>query len=127
MDVRGSAWVAIRFRLLAILSVVTLALIAAYAQTSVASAHYRPGPTGPDRLVTNEVAHWNPDDPQARRSPDWDVTSGSLYVRDSVGWTGRPDDSAAPNPGSTNGTGSSVFRMSTWRHDFAAVTVTLRV
>jgi hypothetical protein len=110
----------------AILGVVTLVLVATWAHASATPAAYRPGPTGPDRLVTNEFAHWNPGDQRARRSPDWDVTSGSLFVRDGVGWTGRPDV-ISPDASSANGTDSSVFRMTTRRHDFTAATIRLRV
>lgn len=82
--------------------------------------------SGHDRLVTNEYAHWNPHAPDARRSPDWDVTSGSLFVRDGAGWSGPPDR-AVPDARSSTGTGSSVFRMNTRRADFGDVRVTLRV
>jgi hypothetical protein len=82
--------------------------------------------SGPDRLLTNEYAHFNPVDDRAVRSPDWDVTSGSLFVRDGAGWTGRPD-AANPNAHSTNGTGSSVFRGTTRRNDFLNTLVSLRV
>ncbi|MWA00734.1 hypothetical protein F8568_010160 [Actinomadura sp. LD22] len=82
--------------------------------------------SGRDRLVTNEYAHWNPRASDARRSPDWDVTSGSLFVRDGAGWSGPPDQ-AVPDARSSTGTGSSVFRMNTRRADFEDVRVTLRV
>lgn len=80
----------------------------------------------PARLVTNEYAHWNPDAPDARRSPTWDVTSGSLYERGDLLWTGPPD-TAVPDATSSNGTGSSVFRMNTRRTDHLDVHVTLDV
>ena len=87
---------------------------------------YIPLLTGPDGLMTNEFAHFNPDKPGARFSRDWDVTSGSLFIRHGVGWSGVPD-ARSPNAGSTNGTGSSVFRMTTRRHDFQDFTVSLQV
>src|SRR5438552_719837 len=58
---------------------------------------YRPALGGPDRLLTNEYAHANPDDGTAVRSSDWDVTSGSLFASDGAGWTGTPD-AASPGP-----------------------------
>jgi hypothetical protein len=87
---------------------------------------YRPDLSGPDRLLTNEYAHSNPADGRAVRSPDWDVTSGSLYLRDGAGWTGTPD-AASPDAGSANGTGSSVFRVTTRRRDFRDALVALDV
>ncbi|MBE1530936.1 hypothetical protein [Actinomadura algeriensis] len=80
----------------------------------------------PGRLVTNEYAHWNPDADDARRSPTWDVTSGSLFARDGVLWTGPPD-TRTPNATSSNGTGSSVFRMHTHRTDHLDARVTVDV
>jgi len=87
---------------------------------------YRPDLGGQDRLLTNEYAHSNPHDAQAVRSADWDVTSGSLFLRDGAGWTGEPD-AASPDAHSANGTGSSVFRATTRRDDFLNVQVSLRV
>lgn len=82
--------------------------------------------SGPDRLVTNEYAHWNAHATDARRSDEWDVTSGSFYIRHGVGWSGAPD-AATPDATSSRGTGSSVFRMNTRRADFDDVRVSLRV
>ncbi|GAA4608118.1 hypothetical protein GCM10023195_31530 [Actinoallomurus liliacearum] len=87
---------------------------------------FAPRLTGPDRLVTNEFAHWNPQTPGTHVSRDWDVSSGSLFVHRGVAWSGVPDASV-PDAGSSRGTGSSVFRMTTRRRDFEDVTVSLRV
>ncbi|WP_329243838.1 hypothetical protein OG417_46690 [Actinoallomurus sp. NBC_01490] len=112
-----------------------MAAVAALALAGAATgvAYGRPRPplfaprlSGPDRLVTNEYTHWNPQAPDGRRSRDWDVTSGSLFVRDGVAWSGTPDR-ATPNAGSSNGSGSSVFRMTTRRHDFGDVNVSLNL
>ena len=74
------------------------------------------------RLVTNDYAYFNPESPNAVRSADWLVTSGSLFARNAAGWTGRPD-SVRPNAKSTNGTGSATFRTVTRRRDFGNVAV----
>ena len=66
---------------------------------------------GANGLITNEYAFWNPD-PQAVRSPAWQVTSGSLFSKNAVGWSGYPD-AITPVGLSLNGSGSSVFRMRT--------------
>jgi hypothetical protein len=87
-------------------------------------ALFAPPISGPDRLMTNEYTHWNPQAPDSHSSKDWDVTSGSLFVHDGVAWSGTPDK-ATPNADSSNGSGSSVFRMTTRRHDFGDVTVSL--
>ncbi|MGW2426120.1 hypothetical protein ACWC0C_44135 [Streptomyces sp. NPDC001709] len=75
-----------------------------------------------DGLVTNEYAYRNPHDPLARTSPDWSVTSGSLFARDGDGWTGPPDVGDT-GPDSTRHTDSAVFRLVTHRRDFGAVKV----
>jgi hypothetical protein len=87
---------------------------------------FHPDLSGRDRLVTNEYAHWNPHAADSLTSKDWDVTSGSLFIRSQAGWTGVPDK-ATPNATSSNGTGSSVFRMTSQRSDFGDVTVGLRL
>jgi hypothetical protein len=68
-------------------------------------------------LITNEYAHWNPG--RGVESPDWDMTSGSLFAG---GWTGVPDD-CAPDRLSQHCTNSAVFRLNTRRFDFGAVRV----
>jgi hypothetical protein len=74
-------------------------------------------PRGPNNLIANEHALWNPLDVLRVRSPDWQMTSGSFFSQDGVGWTGVPDD-VAPDRYSIRSTGSSVFRMRTTRSDF---------
>jgi hypothetical protein len=90
------------------------------------TSDFIPDLSGPDRLVSNEWAHFNPGVRTARRSPDWDVTSGSLYVRGGVGWSGPPD-AATPDAGSSDGTGSRVFRATSRRRNFGDVQVRLRL
>jgi hypothetical protein len=77
-------------------------------------------------LVTNEYGHWHAIDPLAVQSPIWDMTSGSLFVRDGVWWTGRPDD-LSPDPRSEAGTGSAVFRLTTREQGFGNVRVAVRL
>lgn len=78
--------------------------------------------TRADGLVTNEFAHWNPDDPRRVESPEWDMTSGSLFVYSGRAWTGSPDV-VNPNPTSSNGNNSARFRLHTRRFDFTDVAV----
>lgn len=73
-------------------------------------------------LVTNEYAHWNPDSPSAVHSPDWDMTSGSLFIENGFAYSGVPDGNS-PGPTSSTYTGSSVFRLNTKRFDFGSVSV----
>jgi hypothetical protein len=71
---------------------------------------------GPDRLLSNEFAFRHPGSPDAVASPQWFVTSGSLFARSGAGTNGSLDDRAA-NPRSTTGTNSAVFRAYT-KHRF---------
>lgn len=81
--------------------------------------------TSRPRLVTNEYARANPHARDAIRSDDWVVTSGSLFERDGVAWSGRPDG-VSPGPESHSHTDSAVFRMVTARRSFRDVAVTVR-
>ncbi|MBI4375453.1 MAG: hypothetical protein HY549_03290 [Elusimicrobia bacterium] len=81
---------------------------------------------GPDRLVTNEYARRFPNDPAAAKSPNWFLTSGSLFISGGEGWTGIPDHRNVDSRSST-GNNSSVFRMVSQRSDFADVEVSLKV
>jgi hypothetical protein len=78
--------------------------------------------SGPDRLLTNELAYWAPGLPGTRQSASWQVTSGSLFVGHGSGWSGVPDDRPA-DASSSRGTHSAVFRATSRRADFGAVSV----
>jgi hypothetical protein len=77
--------------------------------------------TGADGLITNEYAHWNSD---GINSPDWDMTSGSLFRQSNAAWTGVPD-SCAPDKFSSSCTDSDVFRLNTFRTFAGNVKVSL--
>jgi len=80
----------------------------------------------PDGLVTNEWAFWNRDDPRGARIANWELDSGSLFARHGRGWTGIPD-SRAPDPRSSSGNHSAVFRLDTRRRDFGDVEVSFEL
>ncbi|WP_433304335.1 hypothetical protein ACQP2F_14670 [Actinoplanes sp. CA-030573] len=60
-------------------------------------------------LLSNEYAFRHPATPDAIGSPDWTVTSGSLYRHGDYLWSGTPDASP-PGPSSARGTDSAVLR-----------------
>lgn len=78
--------------------------------------------SGADGLLTNEYAFWNPNATDARKSSVWEMTSGSLFLRNGMAWSGIPDD-VEPNATSSNGTDSAIFRLVTKRKDFGDVGV----
>jgi hypothetical protein len=91
-----------------------LVLGAAAAAVAVALLVRTPQGSGTARvavLVTDEYATHNPEAPESRHDEVWELTSGSLFVRDGVAWSGVPDGEA-PGPG-TGATGSAVFRAVT--------------
>lgn len=81
--------------------------------------------TGADTLITNQFAASNPTNPTSVVSPDWEVTSGSLFRRSGVGYSGVPD-ATAPDASSSSSTGSAVLRAHTKR-SFANVAVSMRL
>jgi hypothetical protein len=85
-------------------------------------AVFRPG-FGESGLVTNEYAYRHYSDPARVVSPDWIVTSGSLFSREGAGWTGVPDREP-PDARSANATDSAVFRLVSRRQNFGNVRVT---
>jgi hypothetical protein len=94
-------------------------------QTPLFSDHFNHA-NGPNRLITNEYALFNPRDPASVISTHWEMTSGSFFSAGGVGWTGHPD-TIVPNADSTTGTDSAVFRLRTKRTDFNNVRVDLQV
>ncbi|MFD5515851.1 hypothetical protein [Streptomyces sp. NPDC127066] len=81
---------------------------------------------GADGLVTNEWAFRNPHGPRAHESPDWVVTSGSLFASGGLGWTGLPD-AGKTGPDSGAADDSAVFRLASRRRDFGPVAVSFKV
>jgi len=81
---------------------------------------------GSSGLVSNEYAFHHANVPGRRASPDWVVTSGSLFASRGAGWTGVPDREA-PNARSSQGTDSAVFRLVSRRRDFSNVRVSFQL
>lgn len=82
--------------------------------------------SGPDGVITNHYAYWQPQDPSAFRSPIWEMESGCALRRSQTLWTGVPT-SNIPNRDCSNGSGSEVFRFWTRRTDFGDVSVTFQL
>jgi hypothetical protein len=80
----------------------------------------------PNGLITNEYAHWHRHDGSAKRSATWEMTSGSLFVKDGAAWTGVPDDEE-PNADSSSGNNSAIFRLTTRSKGFGNVRVGFRL
>ncbi len=99
----------------------TLTIVSS-AAPAVLNVYFQDSFNRPDGLITNEFAFNNPASTSASRSPAWDVTDGSLFTQSGQGWTGVPDN-AAPNAGSTNGTGSAAFKLLSKRSDFGDAAV----
>src|SRR4051812_42183339 len=94
-----------------------------WAETPVGgAADFLPRFDGPDGLVTNESSFWLPSLRGAPRSPDWEQTSGSFFIRGGAGWTGEPDD-RPPGARSERGNNSALFRLASRRGDFGDVSL----
>lgn len=79
---------------------------------------------GPNRIVTNEFVHWSKSS-CPYKSSTWDMTSGTLMVRNGTGYSGIPTlEKTVPCESSTQ-TNSSIFRLNTRRSDFTNVTVSM--
>lgn len=81
----------------------------------------------PDGLITNDFSHWSPGNAAATLSPDWEMTSGSLFARGGEAFTGVPDGCEDASPTSSPCTASAVFRLNSTRHDFGDVALSLDV
>ncbi|GGK07373.1 hypothetical protein GCM10010123_41600 [Pilimelia anulata] len=88
---------------------------------AAAATLFAPQPPAGEQLVTNEYAYWNPADPRAHRSADWQLDSGSLFARPSTDgmafWSGPVND-RAPDADSARGTNSAILRLVSKRTDF---------
>jgi hypothetical protein len=105
-----------------VLIVVLATTVAAQPSPLASDVLFAPTFPAKDQLITNEYAFWNPSSPDAVRSADWDMTSGSLFSQSGYGWTGKTDR-LDPGAKSMLGTNSAVFRLNTRRSDFGDVRV----
>lgn len=111
---------------LSIVSLVTLGVVVGEVSSTTMGDDTPWQPTFPDgqSLITNEFAYRHPETVGAKLSPDWIVTSGSLFADEGTGWTG-PIDADSPSLGSTTATGSAVLRAVSRRENFDDVRVSL--
>jgi hypothetical protein len=91
------------------LGVLGLALAGAHLRIQGDDGTWRPAFAASRALVANELDVSSSAD-RVARSPDWIVTSGSLFSDDGAGWTGLVDG-RTPDPRSQTATGSAVFRV----------------
>ncbi len=68
---------------------------------------------GSDRLVTNEYVYWNPNSTCPYKSDKWDMTSGTLLIKNGVGYSGLPNKESRSVCESNNQTNSYTFRLNT--------------
>lgn len=125
-------------RPLVVVGVLVLALVAAVVGVVLVDRGHRDAPPGPApdevlwhppvpagrQLLSNELAYRHPDAPGAHLSPDWIVTSGSLFADGGALWSG-PVDGGSPDAASRTATGSAVLRAVSVPESFGDVRVTL--
>jgi hypothetical protein len=80
---------------------------------------------GPDQIVTNEFVHYNPGDGCPYTSSVWDMTSGSLLIKNNAGYSGVPTVEKTSQCDSTVHNNSAVFRLKTKESDFKNVKVSM--
>ncbi|GEM_PF-3090404 len=76
-------------------------------------------------VVTNEYAYWNANHRDKVASPDWEMTSGSLFSLDGGGYSGAVNTGGV-DAQSVRRTNSAIFRLNTRRYDFGDVQVGLK-
>jgi hypothetical protein len=78
---------------------------------------------GPDRIFTNAASFYSKSCPYV--SPNWEMTSGTLLIKNGIGYSGIPTSETTSTCNSQSATNSSVFRLNTVRKDFLNVRVAL--
>jgi hypothetical protein len=79
---------------------------------------------GPDRIVTNEYVHFsNAGCPYT--SSDWDMTSGTLLIKNNAGYSGVPTVEKSSQCDSTVHNNSAIFRLNTKEDDFKNIKVSM--
>lgn len=80
---------------------------------------------GPDRIVTNEFVHFSPGSNCPYKSAVWDMTSGSLFIKNNAGYSGVPTLEKQSYCDSTDHNNSAIFRLNTKQGNFSDVDVAM--
>ena len=89
--------------------------------------------TYPTGLITSEYTYWNPTSSSAKKNANWDVTSGALFAatlnNEQVAYSGYPtyNTSIGPNPTTTSGNDSAIFRATTTASNIKNADVSFRL
>jgi hypothetical protein len=78
---------------------------------------------GQDRIFTNAASFYSKSCPYV--SPNWEMTSGTVLIRNGIGYSGIPTSETTSTCNSQSATNSAVFRLNTIRQDFSNVRVGL--
>ena len=81
--------------------------------------------SGPDRIVTNEFVHWSPNDGCPYTSSTWDMTSGTLMIKNGAGYSGVPTAETEAVCNSEQHNNSAIFRLNTKNLSFKNVAVSM--
>lgn len=81
--------------------------------------------SGTDRIVTNEFNHWNKNSACPYKSDIWDMTSGTLLIKNGMGYSGVPTSEKKSICDSTVQNNSAIFRLNTKQNNFSNATVSL--
>ena len=94
--------------------------------TPVISPHLFFDPlNGSDRLVTNEFVHWSPNDGCPYTSSTWDMTSGTLLIKNGAGYSGIPTVEHTSVCNSEIHNNSAIFRLNTKDLSFKNVSISM--
>jgi hypothetical protein len=81
--------------------------------------------SGPDQIVTNEFAHFSPGDGCPYTSSVWDMTSGTLLIKNNAGYSGVPTLETSSQCESAVHNNSAIFRLNTKENDFKNIKVSM--
>lgn len=77
--------------------------------------------SSPDGIVTNEYSHYNSTGLCPHTSAVWEMTSGTLLIKNGAGYSGVPTDEATAVCESSQQTDSATFRLNTKANNFRNV------
>ena len=111
---------------LALGGVALLVLLLVIREVASDDALLRDSFDGPDGVITNEYAYYNPWDSDAASSETWEAENGTMFRRSGTLWTGVPDSGDVDRL-SQERNGSQQARFWTRRSDLGDVTVSMRL
>jgi hypothetical protein len=99
--------------------------VVAHPRTPATTVLFSAPLNGQNGILANEYSYWNPNSSCPYKSSVWQMTSGTLSIKNNAGYSGIPTVEKHSTCSSTTHTDSAIFRLNTTQNNFSNVDVSM--